>query len=91
MRGRVIPRLRRDLLPERYAEDPQARSEKVCKALTEWPTEVLQEMGARRPNRPSTYPPYEPFALSLTPKALARLDQLGKISLSALVQEILSS
>ena len=91
MRGRVIPRLRRDLLAEPYADDPKARSEKVCRVLRETPTEVLREMGMRRSKRPSTDPPYEPFALSLTPEALARLSQLGDVSLSALVQEILAS
>lgn len=89
MRGRVIARLRRDQMAQEYIDDPQARSGRVSEALLKLPTGRLRKMGARRPSRTNPLQRYEPFALSLPPKALARLEQLGEISFSALVQELL--
>jgi hypothetical protein len=90
LKTRIIPRLRRDLLAERYRDDSDARSAKVSQELVRLPLSQLRTMGLRRASRPVPEPPYDPIAIALTPEASAKLAQLPEsVSVSAIVQEIL--
>ena len=90
MKSRIIPRLRRDLLAEPYREDADARAARVSQELVRLSLAQLRTMGMRRASRPVPEPPYEPFAVALTPEAAAKLVQLPEgVSVSAIVQEIL--
>jgi len=90
MKTRIIPRLRRDLLAERYRNDSDARAAKVSEELVRLPLSQLRTMGLRRASRPIPEPPYEPIAIALTPEASAKLAQLPEsVSVSAIVQELL--
>ncbi len=90
MKSRIIPRLRRDLMDPLYLEDADARSRRVCEELVRLPVQELRTLGLRRANRPDPEPPYEPFAVALTPEAAAKLARLPtSVSVSAIVQELL--
>ncbi|UTV80036.1 hypothetical protein MQE22_08365 [Acidithiobacillus sp. YTS05] len=90
MKSRIIPRLRRDLMDPLYLEDADARSKRVCEEIVRRPLEELRSLGLRRANRPAPEPPYEPFAVALTPDAAAKLARLpASVSVSAIVQEFL--
>ncbi|OFC57377.1 hypothetical protein BAE30_09685 [Acidithiobacillus caldus] len=94
MRSYIHPRLRRDLIAEEWRQDPESRNHRVSAFLEEASLTDLVRIGLRRASRIHTLPPYEPFAISITPAAqekLLRLEaEMGKqISISAIVQEIL--
>ncbi|MGC9217596.1 hypothetical protein, partial [Acidithiobacillus sp.] len=85
-----IPRLRRDLIAERYRRNADVRSQWVCEMLEQTPVSDLCHLGLRRANREIPSPPYEPFMVWLTPAAAAKIAQLPEtISVSAIVQEFL--
>ena len=90
MKTRIIPRLRRDHLADRYQADTDARAARVSQELVRLSVAELRTMGMRRASRPVPEPPYEPVAIALTPEAAAKLVQLPDgVSVSAIVQEIL--
>lgn len=90
MKSRIIPRLRRDLIAPQYRDDADARAARVSQELVRLSVVELRNMGLRRASRPVPEPPYEPFAIALTPEASAKVAQLpDSVSVSALVQEIL--
>lgn len=90
MKIRIIPRLRRDLVDERYREDPKERSRRVSEGLERMPLQELIHIGLRRANRTHPLPPYEPFAVVISPAAAAKIDQFPEtVSVSAIVQELL--
>lgn len=92
MKSRIIPRLRRDLVAAQYRDDATVRSARVSQELVRLPMETLRSMGLRRASRPVPEPPYEPFAIALTPEAATRLASLPDgVSVSAMVQEMLRS
>jgi len=92
VRPRILPRLRRDLIAEKYLSDPEARSARVSAELERLPISELRRMGVRRAGRSVPEPPYEPFSIALTPEAAAKLEALPPVvSVSALVQEILAN
>ncbi|MBU2754975.1 hypothetical protein HFU84_06955 [Acidithiobacillus sp. CV18-2] len=92
MKSRIIPRLQRGLIAGKYREDAAARSARVSQELVRLPMETLRSMGLRRASRPVPEPPYEPFAIALTPEAAAKLAALPEsVSVSAMVQEMLRS
>lgn len=90
MKSRIIPRLRRDLMAEKYHDDADARSAQVSRELVRLSLEELRGIGLRRAIRAIPEPPYEPFAIALTPEAAAKLAKLPDgVSVSAMVQEML--
>ena len=90
MKSRIIPRLRRDLIAPQYRDDAGARAVRVSQELVRLSVGELRSMGLRRASRPVPEPPYEPFAIALTPEASAKVAQLpDSVSVSAIVQEIL--
>lgn len=92
MKSRIIPRLRRDLMAEKYRDSAEARAARVSRELARRSVEELRSMGLRRASRPVPEPPYEPFAIALTPEAAAKIAILPEgVSVSAMVQEMLRS
>ena len=90
MKSRIIPRLRRDLLAPQYRSDANARAARVSQELARMSASELRRLGLRRASRSVPEPPYEPFAIALTPEAAAKLAQLPEeVSVSAIVQELL--
>lgn len=90
MKSRIIPRLRRDLIAPQYQDDANARAVRVSQELVRLSVVELRSMGLRRASRPVPEPPYEPFAIALTPEASAKVAQLpDSVSVSAIVQGIL--
>ncbi|MBU2805199.1 hypothetical protein HF283_00120 [Acidithiobacillus ferrooxidans] len=90
MKSRIIPRLQRDLIAEKYRDDADARAARVSLELVRRSVEELRGMGLRRASRTVPEPPYEPFAIALTPEAAAKLAVLPEgVSVSAMVQEML--
>ncbi|WP_248885868.1 hypothetical protein [Acidithiobacillus acidisediminis] len=90
MKIRIIPRLRRDQIAERYRDAPQERSARVSHMLETLSMQDLTHMGLRRANREVPDPPYEPFAIWLSWEAAQKIAQLPEhTSVSAIVQNIL--
>ncbi|MBU2833003.1 hypothetical protein [Acidithiobacillus ferriphilus] len=90
MKSYIYPKLLREEMQKRYADDPDARSERVNQVLLETDPDMLARMGLRRA-RQSPRVPYEPFGVAVTDDALRVLRGLpSSASRSALIQQILS-
>ena len=90
MKSYIYPKLLREEMNPLYAENPDARSEAVTRALLETDRDTLTRMGLRRARqRPKA--PYEPFGIALGDEAIRVMDSLpAATSRSALIQWMLS-
>jgi hypothetical protein len=89
MKSYIYPKLLRHEIHPPFADDPDARSERVNKSLMDTDPEILRNLALRRARqRPRV--PYEPFGISISEDAMRVLQALpASSSRSALIQHLL--
>ena len=89
MKSYIYPKLLRDEMQPKFADNPDARSAQVNDLLVNTPAETLMRAGIRRA-RQSPKAPYEPLGVAITDDAMRVLQGLPvAVSRSALIQWML--